>query len=349
VNVIEFAKAIEAGAPKNRRLRINHENRFNKKHDEAYIMFYNLPTKLKNERNVDEANNRLFITVSGFPADPNEDAKGKVKLAQTIGFHRFGKLRGKSAPPEKLVKYITDFLHKAASENQMSLQDPIYKDKTNKEIEAMQGATEDLFTPRQREIVQASATVDVSEAKGGAGATHLLGQLDANNWQALTDLSRGFSGHFAALERAARTLIKAGKVEQKMDPREGVMLKLKTTTEEVDADYARQHAATNPEGFDRIFSQLKPKQTVWMAYEGYGMGSSSEGKYVPFTVGRRSVSKKFGVVSIGLNRRSDPDKKDPFGRSSRLNAFSLRKRKDGPIQLALGDMAMKLVGLYLEK
>ena len=111
-------------------------------------------------------------------------------------------------------------------------------------------------------------------------------------------------------------------------------------SEEVDADYAQAHAATTPEALSALFDKLKPKQTVWMSWTNYGSGSGDTRTFSPYTVNRRSFSKKYNVSSVSLLR---PGQKS----ANSLVKLTLMKRSDGDVSLAIGDMATKLHGIYL--
>lgn len=111
-------------------------------------------------------------------------------------------------------------------------------------------------------------------------------------------------------------------------------------TEEVDAAHAKAHAATTPEQYTRIFDSLKSKQTVWVSYSAVMSTASKD--FRPYTVGRRSHSKKYNVTSITL---LPPGVKKP----GRMMKTTLMKRANGNVSLALGDMGTSLLGLYVEK
>ena len=105
-----------------------------------------------------------------------------------------------------------------------------------------------------------------------------------------------------------------------------------------DAEKAKSRAVTNPDGFDAIFSKLKSKQTLWLAYSAV-MGTASKA-YKPYTVGRRSRSKKYNVVAVTISERGQ--------KPGRYMKMRLMKRGDGAVGLALGDMAASIIGMYLE-
>jgi len=107
-----------------------------------------------------------------------------------------------------------------------------------------------------------------------------------------------------------------------------------------EAAHAKAHAVTSPEGLSKLFDRLKSKQVVWMAYSAV-MGRGSK-EYRPYTVGRRSHSKKYNVTSVRLM----PGK---GAKPSRGMKISLMRRSDGGVRVALGDMGATLVGIYVEK
>lgn len=104
--------------------------------------------------------------------------------------------------------------------------------------------------------------------------------------------------------------------------------------------HAKAHAVTSTEGLSKVFDQLKSKQTVWMAYSAVMSRAGKE--YRPYTVGRRSHSKKYNVTSITLM----PGKGTKKYRGMK---FALRRRGEGHVSVALGDMGATLIGLYVEK
>ena len=108
---------------------------------------------------------------------------------------------------------------------------------------------------------------------------------------------------------------------------------------EVDAAHAKAHAVTKREEYARVFDQLKSKQTLWVSYSAV-MGTASKA-FRPYTVGRRSHSKKYNVTSITL---LPPGVK----KQGRFMKTQLRKRGE-QVSIALGDMGAQLLGLYLEK
>lgn len=115
------------------------------------------------------------------------------------------------------------------------------------------------------------------------------------------------------------------------------------TEAEVDAEFARAHAVTDREKYAEVFDRLKSKQTVWVSY-GAVMGTASK-EFRPYTVGRRSHSKKYNVTSITLL----PPGQTKASKFRNFNRISLMKYKDGQVSIALGDMGASLLGMYLEK
>ena len=109
---------------------------------------------------------------------------------------------------------------------------------------------------------------------------------------------------------------------------------------EVDAAYAKAHAVTNPDQYERVFDSLKSKQTVWVSYSAVMSMASKE--FRPYTVGRRSHSKKYNVSSITLLR---PGQKS----AGRVFQIKLMRRGSGKVGIALGDMGASLLGLYVQK
>ena len=72
----------------------------------VYVQFYNVPQGVEN--GAERENNRLMLVVSGVP-------KRTVELAvRGPAFGTDFKLRSKTAEPESIVKYVTDFLNRAA-------------------------------------------------------------------------------------------------------------------------------------------------------------------------------------------------------------------------------------------
>jgi hypothetical protein len=59
-----------------------------------------------------------------------------------------------------------------------------------------------------------------------AGQDYVLKKLSDGQWHSLTDVARGFVGHFKKVQKAAEVLTKRGKIQTKRDSREGDMLKL---------------------------------------------------------------------------------------------------------------------------
>lgn len=114
---------------------------------------------------------------------------------------------------------------------------------------------------------------------------------------------------------------------------------MKRLNEEVDAEYAQAHATKDPDHYTKIFDKLKPKQTIWLSYSAV-MGSQDKG-YRPYTVGRRTTSKKYKVQSVSLLRSGQKS-------ASSLVKLTLMKRSNGSVQLAIGDMAANIHGMYLE-
>jgi len=109
-------------------------------------------------------------------------------------------------------------------------------------------------------------------------------------------------------------------------------------TEEVDAATAEAKAEKTDAGFTRIFDSLKPKQVIWMSWTAV-MGTQAKG-YKKYTVGRKSVSKKYGVTSITILR-------DGETKARALTKLTLMKRSNGGVSLAVGDMATNLHGIYV--
>lgn len=166
---------------------------------------------------------------------------------------------------------------------------------------------------------------------------------------AVADLAKDIRGsHYASIERAAKHLVKQGKLTLRQDPHEGMILTFseavceppeKILSEEVDADYAKAHAATTPEELVRVFERLKSKQKVWMSY---GAVMSMAGKaYRPYVVGRRSRSKKYDVTSITMLTAGE--------KPGRYMKIKLRRHGEGSVGVALGDMGASLLGLYVDK
>lgn len=97
--------------------------------------------------------------------------------------------------------------------------------------------------------------------------------------------------------------------------------------------------ATDHEGYVKIFDKLKPKQTVHLALKSVmGMGKYTDGEFHPFTVGRKSTSKKTNSVAITVMPEG---KKLPA-----MGKFTLRKRGD-KVMAAQGNMAVMIKGMKL--
>jgi hypothetical protein len=92
----------------------------------------------------------------------------------------------------------------------------------------------------------------------------------------------------------------------------------------------------------KLFDSLKPKQKIKVAMSAVmGSGKYSDGEPHEWIVGRKSVSKKYGVVSITLIPADNPTWKP-----TKYNAYKLSKRNDSdgqPVIVAShGDMGLFL-------
>jgi len=89
-----------------------------------------------------------------------------------------------------------------------------------------------------------------------------------------------------------------------------------------------------------IFDALRPGQSVYVAVKSVmGMSDVLNGKPMEWKVGRRSVSKKYGVETIPL---LPLDGSKPH----KMNQILLLKRGE-KVSAALGNMWMELVSLKL--
>ena len=91
-----------------------------KRYDSVYINFYNLPEGLGGAGGGAEGeNNRMSFWVEGFDKDdphaPPPTGKVKVKLSNSA-LPRSYNLRAKTAEPEKIAKYVAEFLNKVVRE-----------------------------------------------------------------------------------------------------------------------------------------------------------------------------------------------------------------------------------------
>ena len=110
---------------------------------------------------------------------------------------------------------------------------------------------------------------------------------------------------------------------------------------EVDAAYAKTHAVTDQAGFQRIFDSLKSKQVVWLSFSAVMSTASKD--FRPFTVGRRSHSKKYNVTSLTMLHAGQAK---PTHRGFQTK---LMKRGNGNVSIALGDMGASLLGMFVQK
>lgn len=109
-------------------------------------------------------------------------------------------------------------------------------------------------------------------------------------------------------------------------------------SEDVTPDFAKAHAATSPEAMSAIFDKLKPGQTVWMAFAA--VMSTGDKSFKPYTVGRRSFSKKYNYTTVSLLRSGQKS-------AGGMMKIALTRRGDGQVLVALGDMGATLLGLYV--
>lgn len=84
--------------------------------------------------------------------------------------------------------------------------------------------------------------------------------------------------------------------------------------------------------YAKIFDSLKPKQKIEAALTSINKGEPRE-----YTVGRKSTSKKYGVVSIEIT----PVGQQPPGRGAKIK---LRKRGNS-VTAAHGDMGVRILSL----
>lgn len=91
------------------------------RYDNVFINFVNLPSNDVNTANGAEAeNNRMSFEISGFdeynPTLNDPSIVGKVKIEmRTNSIGRQYNLRGKTATPEKIAEYLTNFLNEIAA------------------------------------------------------------------------------------------------------------------------------------------------------------------------------------------------------------------------------------------
>jgi len=99
-------------------LHLDPYNKFNDKYDHVIITFVNVPG---GGSGAQAMNNRYQITVDGFGAGENDPPpKGKVKAKELSGGYfakqaGVGKMRGKTGTPDKIAKYVADFINKLAA------------------------------------------------------------------------------------------------------------------------------------------------------------------------------------------------------------------------------------------
>lgn len=99
---------------------ISVENEFCKRFDDVYVNFINLPKGIGGAGGGAEAeNNRISFWIHGFDKkDPDAlppFGKVKVEMANSA-LPRNYRLRGKTAAPSVIVKYLADFLNKIVQE-----------------------------------------------------------------------------------------------------------------------------------------------------------------------------------------------------------------------------------------
>lgn len=100
-----------------------------------------------------------------------------------------------------------------------------------------------------------------AELEEGKGQDHILKKLRGGGWLALTNVARGYLGHFKNIERAAKALVKQGKVQMKRDPREGDMLKLKESQKSGVAGQLEMALHEEPR-LDALDERMTAKQAV---------------------------------------------------------------------------------------
>jgi hypothetical protein len=88
------------------------------KNDDVYVNYINLPKGIGGAGGGAEAeNNRMSFWVWGFGVDGAPPPTGKVKLEMSnSALPRTYKLRGRTAAPAAIAKYLADFLNKVAAE-----------------------------------------------------------------------------------------------------------------------------------------------------------------------------------------------------------------------------------------
>lgn len=79
-------------------------------------------------------------------------------------------------------------------------------------------------------------------------ADHILSKIKSGEWATLSDLGRGYRGHFKELMGAANALMKSGKIRHKRDDREGDMYQLSESISAFPADERVRMA----EAYDRM-------------------------------------------------------------------------------------------------
>jgi len=85
----------------------------------------------------------------------------------------------------------------------------------------------------------ASETEILDEGKAQAHILKKLGTgMTGGGWKPLSDVAKGYLGHFKDVQKAAEVLAKKKKVQTKTDPREGLMLKLAEEAQDLDALFA---------------------------------------------------------------------------------------------------------------
>lgn len=119
-------------------------------------------------------------------------------------------------------------------------------------------------------------------------------------------------------------------------------------TRGLDSKHAREHAVTNDAsyieiatddaGLLKIFNTVRPRDILWISFTGEKRTSK---EYEQFKVGRRSYSKKYGVTTLALMKHHETKAPPAHKR------FVLRDHGKGNVQLAYGNLAMTLHGIYL--
>jgi hypothetical protein len=118
----EFVKAVERQVKlQGKYINLDNYNQFNHKYNTVIITFVNIKGQPGSWGGAQEMNNRYQITVEGFGAGEDDPApRGKVKAQELSGAYfakqqGVGKMRAKTGAPDKIAKYVADYISKLAA------------------------------------------------------------------------------------------------------------------------------------------------------------------------------------------------------------------------------------------